>query len=126
MARAFVDTSFLLSLALGQRAGRAARFRIESFDTVFASRFLEAEYLCAFRRESVNPVRDLLRTIEWVDSTVSLATEISRVLDAGYLRGADCWHLATALSIAPDPTDWTFLTLDTRQSDVAQALGFQV
>jgi hypothetical protein len=40
-------------------------------------------------------------------------------------RGADCWHLATALYLSPDPSALTFLTLDLAQRHVAKALGFQ-
>ena len=46
------------------------------------------------------------------------------VFEAGYLRGADAWHLATALYLTPDPGELTFLTLDERQGDIASKLGF--
>jgi hypothetical protein len=42
------------------------------------------------------------------------------------MRGADCWHLATALYVAPNPSELTFLTLDLAQRKVAKTLGFQV
>ena len=42
------------------------------------------------------------------------------------LRGADLWHVATALYIFDEPSEVTFLTLDRRQGEVAGALGFQV
>ena len=66
----------------------------------------------------------LLDELEFVIPTRSLGAEIIRVLDAGYVRGADCWHLATALYLAPDPGELTFVTLDVRQREVAKALGF--
>ena len=68
----------------------------------------------------------LLGAIEWVLPDRSLGVEIERVLDAGNLSGADCWHLAMALFAAPDPHHATFLTLDVRQRAVAKALGFRV
>jgi hypothetical protein len=46
------------------------------------------------------------------------------VLRVGYRRGADSWHLATALYLAPDPVAISFLTLDEPQLRVARALGF--
>ena len=61
--------------------------------------------------------------IEWVFPTRSLAPEFRRVLDAGILRGADLWHVATALYLAPSPQDTYFITLDQRQERVARALG---
>jgi hypothetical protein len=47
------------------------------------------------------------------------------VLTAGDVRGADCWHLANALLVAPTPGDVAFLTYDVRQRAVAKALGFE-
>jgi hypothetical protein len=47
------------------------------------------------------------------------------VLGAGYIRGADCWHLATALYLASEPPTLSFLTLDDRQKSIANTLGFQ-
>lgn len=46
------------------------------------------------------------------------------MLEQGYVRGADCWHLATALHLAGEPGRVVFLTLDRRQRDVALRLGF--
>ncbi len=54
----------------------------------------------------------------------SLAPEFAVVLEAGYLRGSDLWHVATALYVSPDPQEISFLTLDRRQQAVAGALGF--
>ena len=45
-------------------------------------------------------------------------------LRAGNLRGADLWHIATALYAAPEPAAIAFVTLDRRQASVAAALGF--
>lgn len=55
-----------------------------------------------------------------------LAGELARALQAGYLRGADLWHIAMALYIAPRAEDIGFITLDGTQREVASALGFQV
>ena len=45
-------------------------------------------------------------------------------MDAGYLRGADLWHVAAALFVAHEPGSIAFLTLDRRQRAVADTLGF--
>ncbi|MEW5918795.1 MAG: hypothetical protein AB1762_20505, partial [Gemmatimonadota bacterium] len=39
---------------------------------------------------------------------------------------ADCWHLATALYLAPDPAELTFVKLDDAQRRVAKSLGFRL
>ena len=55
-----------------------------------------------------------------------LAPEFSAVLEKGRLRGADLWHVATALYLFPQPPVLSFATLDDQQSIVAEALGFKI
>lgn len=129
MRMAFVDTSLLAAIALGERAAPAARRKLASYDTLTASPLLEAELFAVLRRESpeaTQRVTPWLAGLEWVSPDRPLRSEIEAVLDAGYLRGADCWHLATALYLSPEPSRLAFLTLDARQRDVAKALGFGV
>ena len=76
-------------------------------------------------RERVPAPPELLAKVRWIMPDRPLNDEIGRVLNAGYVRGADCWHLATALYLAPEPADISFLTLDLRQRGVARALGFK-
>lgn len=63
MAVAYIDSSCLVALALGERAS--------GVDVDLAS-------------------------ITWMDAPRPLSREIARVLTAGYVRGADCWHLGFA------------------------------
>lgn len=93
---------------------------------LIASNLLEAELRAAFAREKVDAVREPLAEISWILPDRPLQAEIARVLAAGYLRGADCWHLATALYFANNPGEIAFLTLDAKQAHVARALGFMV
>ena len=48
------------------------------------------------------------------------------MLETGYLRGADLWHVATALYVSPQARNLSFATLDARQNAVAAALGFRI
>ena len=98
--------------------------RLATFDVVHASDLLEAELRSACRRDQVAVDTRLFDELEVVFPPRTLGPEIMRVLEAGYVRGADCWHLATALYLAPDPSELTFITLDERQGAVAKALGF--
>jgi hypothetical protein len=75
-------------------------------------------------REGVTEEPDALGAITWIIPDRPLQPEIVRILEAGCMRGADCWHLATALYLAQDPGELTFLTLNPRQRGVAEALGF--
>ena len=83
------------------------------------------EFLLAAIEEGITLQEDLLSEIQWIEPNRALTAEITRVLTAGYVRGADCWHLASALFLAPNPTGFTFLTRDVRQREVAQTLGFE-
>jgi hypothetical protein len=113
-----------VAIAFGERGATALARRLAAFDELLASSLLEAELRAAFAREGIAEEPDALSAITWISPDRPLRSEIVRVLEAGYVRGADCWHLATALYLAPDPGELTFLTLDVRQRGVAEALGF--
>ena len=125
MARAFVDTSCLVAIALGERGAAAVAVRLKRFDELFASNLLEAELRATLTRERVVIDPDVLTWLDWVFPDRPLTLEISQVLAAGYLRGADAWHVACALHMSEHPEEVTFLTLDRRQRTVARRLGFR-
>ena len=54
-----------------------------------------------------------------------MGTELGRALQAGCLRGADLWHVATALYVAPRAEEMGFVTLDGPQREVAAVLGLR-
>jgi predicted nucleic acid-binding protein len=124
MKPAYVDSSCLVAIAFGERGGAALARRLESFDCLLASNLLEAELLTAFLREGVAPDQPMLGSITWVLPDRPLSREITTVLSAGYLRGADLWHLACALYLAESPRELPFITSDERQAAVARRLGF--
>lgn len=124
MNAAYVDTSCLVAIAFGEVDGPDLARRIEGMDHVFASNLLEAELRATFVRERVPADHPLLGRVTWVLPDRPLGREIGVVLAAGYLRGADLWHLASALFLAGNPRDLPFITLDERQEVVARRLGF--
>ncbi len=124
-AGAFVDTSVLVAIGLDQDNAMAGRALLARAGRLWACPLLVAEFASAFRRTELAVPWDRLDGLLLVHPPRSLAPEIARVLDVGSLRGADCWHLATALWLAPDPAELLFLTLDERQREIAQRLGFQ-
>jgi len=126
MKAAFVDSSVLAAILLGESGGRAAATRLEKFDRLFAAGLLEAELRSILAREGVTESPEVaLAAFSWVLPDRPLSSEYERVLKHGYVRGADLWHLACALYVAESPEDLTFLTLDERQRAVAKALGFK-
>ena len=126
MTAAYVDTSCLVAIALGERGSAALARRLEKFGELCASNLLEAELRAALAREGIAPETDLLSWISWVIPDRPLSAEFGRVLIAGRVRGADLWHLASALYLAEEPARLPFLTLDDRQRTVARAVGFPV
>ncbi len=122
--RAYVDTSCLVSVALDERGSATVRRRLGRFEELLASSLLEAELRSALVREGVKEDLPVLGRLTWIMPDRHLRPEIARVLSAGYLRGADCWHLATAMYVAREPASLAFLTLDERQAAVASKLGF--
>lgn len=121
--QAYVDTSVLLALAFDQGPPET-RERVFAYDRLVASTLLEAEMLSACRRERVEWDPSLLEPIRWLMPERRLTVELERVYNAGYLRGADAWHVACALHATDSPSDLHFLTLDRLQRDVAAQLGF--
>jgi len=123
---AYVDSSCIVAIALEETTAGMLATRIRGFTTISAHPLLDAEVRSACSRDGA-PLPDAeLATIDWVEVPRPLSEELDRVLTAGYLRGADCLHVATALYMSPDARELTFLTLDERQRSVAKKLGFKV
>lgn len=125
MRTAYVDTSCLLSIALAEPGARQVAQRLEQFEQRFSSNLLEAELRSALtgEQQTREPV-ELLSRITWVFPTRPLTEEFKAIMAYGHIRGADLWHLACALFLAPDPREISFLTLDQRQKRIASAVGF--
>ena len=126
MSEVYLDTSAILSITFGESGWEAVASRLSAISHWMSSNLLEAEVRSAFARRRLTFNPGVLFDIEWVYVSRSLSSEFEVVLAAGYLRGADLWHVATALHIFDEPSEVTFLTLDNRQREVAAALGFQV
>ena len=124
MSGAYVDSSSLIAIAFNEPGGADVRDRLNGFSRLTSSNLLEAELRVAHMRDGrqVNPA--LLANVDWILPARPLGPEFEAVLSAGYLRGADLWHLACALYVTPDPGQLAFVTLDQRQREVAATLGF--
>jgi hypothetical protein len=127
MKIAYVDSSCLVGLALGEPAGLRIAGRLQSFERQLASNLLEAEFRSALAREKADDGGErLLSWLTWVHPDRPLTAEFTRLLAHGFIRGADLWHLACALFVAPNPRDLSFLTLDAGQKALARRVGFTV
>jgi predicted nucleic acid-binding protein len=122
---AYVDSSCLVAVAFGEAGAGRVEARLRRSDRLFAANLLEAELRAALAREDVEDRGEsLVSGITWVYPDRALTPEFDRILAVGYLKGADLWHLAHALFLAPAGKGLAFLTLDQRQRAVATELGF--
>ena len=126
MSAAYVDPSVLTAIAFDEPVAAGLTRRLEGLSRLISSNLLEAELRAAFAREKITFRENAIAGIDWILPDRTLAPELVTVLEAGYLRGADLWHVATALYVALRPEDLPFATLDARQGQVAEALGFPV
>src|SRR3954447_20495603 len=124
MRVAYVDSSCLVAIAFAEAGSAALARTLQAQDVLLSSNLLEAELRAAFRRDNVTAdPTELLSSIVWVHPDRALTAEITTVLGVGYVRGADLWHLASALFVDSD-RQIAFLTLDVRQREISQELGF--
>ena len=126
MSVAYVDTSVLTAIAFDEPGAAAYAQRLDEFARLISSNLLEAELRAAFARENLLFHESAVAGVEWILPDRTLAPEFATVLETGYLRGADLWHVATALYVSPQSRNLSFATLDARQSAVAAALGFRI
>ena len=124
MSGAYLDSSVIVAIALNEPGSGDVALRLDEFSRLISANLLEAELYSALYRERVDLNRNLVSGIGWIHPNRSLRNEMALTLAAGYLRGADLWHVAVALYAARKPDDLTFFTLDVRQRTVAASLGF--
>ena len=103
MSAAYVDTSALVAVAFDERGGPAIAERLDQCSRLLASNLLEAELRAVFARERLDFAVSLVAGIEWILPDRPLAPEMTAVLESGYLRGTDLWHVATALYAIAEP-----------------------
>jgi hypothetical protein len=112
-------------MMLGEPGADDLASRVDGFERLVSSNLLEAETRAALAREGRQLPETPFAGIVWVLPERGLGPEITSVLQAGYVTGADLWHIASALWIAGDPSRLAFITLDERQRGVAASLGFR-
>jgi len=123
----YVDTSWVVAIAFAEPGHDRLASQLASFDTLLSSNLLEAELRAVLAREGVpEGLENLVSPLRWIVPGRPLSAEIERVARAGYVRGADLWHLACALLVDPQASELAFATLDEAQGKVAATLGFRV
>lgn len=126
MSVAYVDTSALIAVAFDESGSADVANRLGEMTCLLSSNLLAAELMSACSREGVSLSPNWFSNLNWVLPDRPLEPEITAVLRVGYLRGADLWHVASALYVAQEPEEMWFVTLDERQGSVARSVGFKV
>ena len=124
MRAAYVDSSCILAVLFEEPGFQDLRSELQIFDDLFSSNLLEAEVRSAVQREEPTARPDEGQGwISWVHPDRPLTAEFRDIMKIGYLRGADLWHVASALFLQQAVGELEFLSLDQRQLEVAQKLG---
>jgi len=105
MKTAYLDTSLVVAILLKEPGAERLSVTLDGYDMLFSSPLLEAELKSTLFREKCDlTLSDLyLERLELVIADRFLGKEISTILNHYYLRGADLYHLATALFVFPKP-----------------------
>lgn len=129
MSTAYLDSSALIAIEFREADFDFLLEKLVRYESIISSNLLEAEYKSACIRNKREYSNTFLSEIDWIFPDRSLASEINKILNAGYLRGADLWHVAVALyarDITVAKQDILFVTKDFKQGKVANAVGFSV
>lgn len=127
MTVAYLDSSFLLAIVLGEPGATALRRTLARYDRLLSSDLIIAECLSTAHREAVDRAAMItaLRPVDLVLPPRSLLQEMTDALEHGYLRGAHLWHVACAVFVAStERTKIAFLSRDEPQRRIAKRLGF--
>ena len=97
MSTAYIDTSFLIPNETCQPDSDVYEIELGRFERLVSQNLLEAEYRSVCTRERRAPSNFRLNKISRIIPARPLTRELERVLATGYLRGANLWHVATAI-----------------------------
>jgi predicted nucleic acid-binding protein len=122
----YIDASAIAGLLMGEPSAQALLAKVDANSLRYSSPLLEAEVLSVAKRENIGfeSVAEFLDRIVYVQ-TQSLRTQLEEVLEVGYLREADAYHLATAVFLDSKRDNLVFVSLDQNQKKLAGRMGFK-
>jgi predicted nucleic acid-binding protein len=124
---AYLDTSAFLALVFRQSGYKQIEKILENVEQVLTTDLLMSEATSVFVRErgDFEVLKTSLGGLLFITAELSVPL-LESVLRAGWLRGADLYHLAAAFWLTDSkPKNIYFLTLDEQQNRVAGKLGFK-
>lgn len=128
MKRLYVDSSVAVCLLLSEPDATLYHRITAQSGELMSSSLLEAEVLAAATREKVpdDVAEKVLQPISIIVPKRSLKNECQIILEKGYCRGGDLFHLATLLYVDPTLMEIEILTADQQQKEVARKVGIKV
>ena len=122
----YIDTSVLVAMAFDDAGGSFIGRFVKSFDRLYSSNLLEAEFFSAASKERrLADARAFIKPVRFVYPDTNLTKYHERVLTAGDIEGSALHHLSCALYLFQRPQDVFFLSLHPTQAALAAQLGFQ-
>jgi predicted nucleic acid-binding protein len=124
----YVDSSIIVSLLLKEKGYHSYRKILENADLALSSSLIEAEVYSVAAREKIplQKAEEFIQLVSLVIPERSLQKEYFSIFEKNFSRGADTFHLATALYLDPSASELTFMTADKNQGRIAAKLGFQL
>lgn len=124
----YIDSSVIISILFSEEVHSGLWANYQQATYALSSHLLEAEVYSAAVREgrTFESAQETMQRITFANIDRSLDEELQKVFSAGYSKGADALHLATALYLDPTAKNLLFLTADSNQKFIAQKLGFRV
>lgn len=122
----YIDTSVLVAMAFDDAGGSFIGRFVKTFDRLYSSHLLEAEFFSAASKENrLKDARAFIKPIRFIYPDTNLTRYHEQVLKAGNIDGSALHHLSCALYLFLRPEDAFFLSLHAPQSNLAARLGFQ-
>ena len=122
----YIDTSVLVAMAFDDAGGSFIGRFVKTFDRLYSSHLLEAEFFSAAAKENrLSDARAFIKPVRFVYPDTNLTRFHEQVLTAGVIDGSALHHLSCALYLFLHPQDAFFLSLHPPQSNLAAKLGFQ-
>ncbi|MBN2529790.1 MAG: PIN domain-containing protein [Deltaproteobacteria bacterium] len=122
----YIDTSVLVAMAFDDAGGSFIGRFVKTFDRLYSSSLLEAEFFSAAKRENkLAEAAQFIRPVRFVYPDINLTRYHRQVLNESPIEGSALYHLSCALYLFQRPQDVFFLSLHPPQAALAARLGFQ-
>ncbi|MBN2340395.1 MAG: hypothetical protein JXX29_24300 [Deltaproteobacteria bacterium] len=122
----YIDTSVLVAMAFDDAGGAFIGRSVKTFDRLYSSNLLEAEFFSAAKKENLlDQAKSFIKPVRFVYPDTNLTAYHEQVLAVDYIEGGALQHLSCALYLFPRTEDVFFLSLHPAQTALAAKLGFQ-